>query len=454
MQIAKIATGSNAENALMTHQMSLAKITLKYKAGVVTTKNYTWNTSTNTANITNSGTTNLMASNVFSTSAPYVTPYYYNTESNQEIYYFIAKYNEKPQLLDNDATEYKKWSSAITIQNNSKNPLGKGIYATFTATSRAENRAWCYYVADFPYQGKYQQFTTPIAGQYRFECWGAQGGSLGNSYSHPQGGYGGYARGALSNVAESSIFYVYVGQMGQINLLSRSFNGGGGAAKDDNGCCQGGGATDIRIVSAGNDWANSSSIQSRIIVAGGGAGSERNSVAGAAGGLSSYDSNNIEADIATQLTGYRLGVGENADLSTTASGGGGGYWGGITGGQVGWNSSGKQLSSAGGSSFISGHNGCRAIQSVVVKTRTILDNYSHSSVQENYDVVTFSSSSIYTHEDVSYEFKDTKMIDGAGYAWTTGKGSLEKMPTVSGSYYDSGKGHSGNGYARITFVSE
>ncbi len=43
------------------------------------------------------------------------------------------------------------------------------------------------------------------------------------------------------------------------------------------------------------------------------------------------------------------------------------------------------------------------------------------------------------------------MIDGAGYAWTNTKGSLEQMPNPNGGYYDNGVGHSGDGAARITW---
>ena len=46
------------------------------------------------------------------------------------------------------------------------------------------------------------------------------------------------------------------------------------------------------------------------------------------------------------------------------------------------------------------------------------------------------------------------MIDGAGYAWTNVKGSLQQMPNPSGGNYALGVGHTGNGYARITYLGE
>ncbi len=232
--------------------------------------------------------------------------------------------------------------------------------------------------------------------------------------------------------------------------MERSFNGGGQLAAIDGGCASGGGATDVRLIGSGNDWANSSGLLTRIMVAGGGAGAERSSLAGAAGGLNSYDSKNIDFNIATQMKGYRVGYGENADFHVTASGAGGGYLGGITGGAIGYSTSGVQLSSAGGSSFISGHSGCVAMSSFTTKTRTILDNYTHTSVSDYYDDVVFKNNNIVIYNAEDYVFQNTKMIDGRGYSWTNVKGALEQMPTPSGGLYTSGTGHTGNGYAKIT----
>ena len=223
----------------MVHKMSLAKITLKYKASIPNTIIYTWDTSASTAT---SGTAiNVMASETFNTTSPYVTPYYSGTVSNQKVYYYVTKYNEKPQLRDADATEYKKWTSIITIQNSSSNALGQGNYAEFTATSRAESRNWCYYQANFPYRGKMQQFTVPIAGSYQFECWGAQGnaefvgrttgarGAVGtveySSTGITHGGWGAYCRGNLV-CAKDAVFYAYVGQQGAATINTTSWNGG------------------------------------------------------------------------------------------------------------------------------------------------------------------------------------------------------------------------------------
>lgn len=90
---------------------------------------------------------------------------------------------------------------------------------------------------------------------------------------------------------------------------------------------------------------------------------------------------------------------------------------------------------AGGSSFISGHNGCNAI------------NYTQSTSSSN---IVHTGNAVFSYNGVNYTFTNTKMIDGAGCVWTTQKGGTEQMPNPSGGYYTLGTGHSGNGYARIT----
>ena len=45
------------------------------------------------------------------------------------------------------------------------------------------------------------------------------------------------------------------------------------------------------------------------------------------------------------------------------------------------------------------------------------------------------------------------MIDGKGYSWTNVVGtSYEQMPNPQGGLYDAGVGHTGYGYARITYL--
>ena len=49
------------------------------------------------------------------------------------------------------------------------------------------------------------------------------------------------------------------------------------------------------------------------------------------------------------------------------------------------------------------------------------------------------------------------MIDGNGHIWTnvdTGTDSNNLMPNPLGGYYSLGVGHTGNGYARITYCGK
>ena len=86
---------------------------------------------------------------------------------------------------------------------------------------------------------------------------------------------------------------------------------------------------------------------------------------------------------------------------------------------------------SGGSSFISGHEGCNAV------------NYSASGIQHT-------GSSVFTFNGISYIFTETLMIDGGGNKWTNVQGSTQQMPNPNGGYYETGVGQAGNGYARIT----
>lgn len=126
-------------------------------------------------------------------------------------------------------------------------------------------------ILNCPYSGTYKELTLP-KGQYKLECWGAQGGT---AYGTAIGGYGGYSKGILT-LDDITILYLYSGGQGAAGFgsLSGGFNGGGNAyvmeqssafSEYQNYSGAGGGGTDIRI---GQD-----SLYARVIVAGGGGGS-------------------------------------------------------------------------------------------------------------------------------------------------------------------------------------
>lgn len=119
---------------------------------------------------------------------------------------------------------------------------------------------------NFSEVGKYN--VTLLAGTYKLEVWGAQGGngidSTGAVVSN--GGKGGYSYGELTLSNQTSA-YVYVGGQGSSSTTEGSFikggeNGGGAAGYMQGG--SGGGASDIRL--------KEDSLYARVIVAGGGGG--------------------------------------------------------------------------------------------------------------------------------------------------------------------------------------
>ena len=273
-------------------------------------------------------------------------------------------------------------------------------------------------------------YTVPATGTYKIELWGAQGLS-------EYGGKGGYTKGEIK-LNQNDNFYVYVGG-------TNGYNGGGSSSNKS-----GGGATDVRLTTGTFD--NFDSLKSRIMVAAGGGSVTNNdsgALAGNAGGLVGYDgvahssvgstyigtgasqsSGGKIGSSATSGTNGTFGIGGTGgvgpgDPNHPGCGGGGGYYGG---GASAWHAG-----SGGGSSYISGHNGCDAIN-----LGSTEGSITHSGQSVHYSGKTFTN---------------TVMIDGSGYAWTNTKGALQQMPNPTGGYYASGVGNSGNGVAKISLLS-
>ena len=228
-------------------------------------------------------------------------------------------------------------------------------------------------------------FCTPYTvylptGIYRFELWGAQGGysRFGNNktinlYSS---GKGAYAAGTLKILAESRLYF-YVGGMGENQTSIHSdmslggFNGGGNGGVDTaddiypESSSGGGGSSDIRLLK-GNSL---SALKSRIIVAAGGGGSPSSGAYRAGdGGTISGTSASKYAIPGNQTYGV-FGKGEDGhsfgkDIYSSGGstgGSGGGYYGGTTSypepKSVGY----FEAGAAGGSSYISGYEGCDSV---------------------------------------------------------------------------------------------
>ena len=318
---------------------------------------------------------------------------------------------------------------------------------TETITVKQDPRQWRY---DFT--GVTEEFTPICGGTYQIELWGSQGRGVSTFI-----GGGGYVKGELY-LTVGEVLYVNVGGQGSTtigpnNIVPGGWNGGGNAwgYPLDGNHGSGGGATDIRF--GGNTTVN------RIMVAGAGGGlvgvqfADIDSVA-AGGGLRGGTGTlwygvmpngqpgwtRYEATGGTQTAGGSglaggasggLGQGGNGGTASSGvhpvnttvshrSGGGGGYYGGGV----------HYLIAGGGSSFISGHNGCNAVDAVGNHT----SNANHFS---------------------NKIFTNTVMIDGEGRVWTNvllGIDPAKPMPNPAGGFYGTGVGRNGSGYAIITYL--
>ena len=229
-------------------------------------------------------------------------------------------------------------------------------------------------ILNCPYSGSVKSITLP-KGQYKLECWGAQGGSYNTAYP---GGKGGYSAGTLI-LSNKTIFYLYVGGKGNSYNSSSSkgttaggFNGGG-TITSYGYRSSGGGGTDIRL--------KSDSLYARVIVAGGGGGASPNYIAwpgGVGGGITGFGYNNSNTSNTqyggvggTQTAGGAKGTatnygangsfgqGGNYDTANSSynsygSGGGGGWYGGGSAAGIGGGGSGYMYTSSSASYYPSG----------------------------------------------------------------------------------------------------
>lgn len=323
--------------------------------------------------------------------------------------------------LDVDAVPYDK-SAKVSIKGNGYLKSGQTNIITITVTQ--EKAGTSIYtvmveregvvatpVYNFSCTKTAQEFEAPGSGFYRIELWGAQGGIGHRNYKLTnRGGYGGYSAGTLW-LGKGEKIYVYVGCKGA-NAASVSryigglggWNGGGQGGNDSNhdsapdAAGGGGGATDIRLVSG--TYNNFQSLKSRIMVAGGGSGSNYGRVG--------YPGNEFK----NNENGYKLLQGQQGVPGTSGSqGGGGGYFGGLS----------IQCDSCqgyGGTSYVSGGEGYLSI--------------TEDSTSSN---VTLSEDNVHYSGKV---FTDIEVYNGN-----------ESMPSKTSGYTI---GNTGDGAARITLL--
>ncbi|EAX88659.1 WAG22 antigen precursor, putative [Trichomonas vaginalis G3] len=285
-------------------------------------------------------------------------------------------------------------------------------------------------------------------GMYRVERWGASGGFLDN-----RGAHGSYVSGILP-IFTPEIFYLYLGQQGEWSGSSTYNGGGAGTINITNknnyvSGGSGGGSSDLRLTKG--HWKDFNSLKSRIIVAAGGAGDAyyNQIIQGGAGGALKGSDGSIHSEpnyvagislstggnqtsggLRTNTTGQNggFGYGGNCLNKNHGSGGGSGYYGGGSGyyggGSGGFVGS-RVTSGSGGSSYVSGYEGCRAI-----KKSSTVDSISHEDNSIHYLGIVFYSPLI----------KDGK--------------TPIPCPDPSSSPTCTETGHYGHGYARITILGQ
>ncbi|WP_024990739.1 glycine rich domain-containing protein, partial [Segatella albensis] len=193
-----------------------------------------------------------------------------------------------------------------------------------------------------------QTFTAPISGNYKLEVWGAASGKKLQNGNLRQElyGHGGYSYGYYDMQKDQTI-YVSVGGKGEDGQFeSRSqggWNGGGDGDwdhADDEACAGGGGCTSIQknLISDGQLFHYESVRNMDVLIVAGGGGGKESSRFGYGGGetgcmTDASNHNNTgryELKQATQDSGYAFGQGQSAPPDNTSYNsevpGGGGGW--------------------------------------------------------------------------------------------------------------------------------
>ena len=249
----------------------------------------------------------------------------------------------------------------------------------------------------FNYTGKPEEYTVPRDGYYYIEMAGAQGGASDTSLS-----LGAKTSGYIELKAGEKLYF-YVGKQGTSpNTNCRStgyeFNGGGIAKPGQiTTACggTGGGATDVRLVSG--NWDDTSSLISRIMVAGAGGGPIGSAKYNCPHGGTLYGLESIYADYQSYLgnpgtqtsggaappkfisavsngTAGSFGKGGygggNGNMASTDRGGGGGGGSGYYGGSGASGLSNGLWPGGGGSSYISGYAGVNSVKESTTITHT------------------------------------------------------------------------------------
>ena len=181
-----------------------------------------------------------------------------NEGTNPSTYYYSS---------NNGDTYVSSSSNSYTFSNLT--PLTSYIFKAYAVDSSGKESSFLTVTAEteyvyngvFSYRNSVQTKTIEVSGYYYLQVWGAQGGYRTNS---SYAGKGGYSKGYVYLNA-GDVVYVYTGGAGGSgssgcgsSICAGGYNGGGYRYKYYGG----GGSTDIRI--------NQNSLYARVIVAGGG----------------------------------------------------------------------------------------------------------------------------------------------------------------------------------------
>ena len=354
LQVAKGVVGKDASTLTfaMSHQMGLAVLDLAVKNIVKTRKfnnnNYTYyypNLSGRATSISKSDYTDssdkqpVMASNNFTGSnKPFKT-----STANRYIQVVKPGTAYSYSAADQANSPRSAWGSA---------KLGKACSIKVSSAAGVQTKsittdADFYYLARvYTYTGRVESFTAPVSGQYKMECWGAQGGYTVHNNLYGYGGKGGYAVGNFLISINQVVFVVVGGKGGDTTNNNQTGNGGfngGGTSKGDGATewSGGGGATHIATINGVLSSLSSNKDKVFLVAGGGGGGgyfylfSDGRPHSGGSGGGAQGGNGDSQANDGgfggTQTNGYAFGKGQDGKLSGYGSGGGGGYYGGYSG---------------------------------------------------------------------------------------------------------------------------
>ena len=208
-----------------------------------------------------------------------------------------------------------------------------------------------------------EEFKTPVAGEYKLECWGA-----GNPYNG-----GGYSYGDIS-LKSNTLLYVCVGAKGNsykgVTGGKGGYNGGGDGGNGFPpyfGGFGGGGATHVAFSSGLLKELEAVYKQNKLILVAGGSGGSSNgfygsgfgggSEGGKPVGFDAHDSSLRYGPSANQISGYKFGEGQQGMTKSKygnggaegSGGGGGGLYGGFSPQEEG---DGSNWAGGGGSGYV------------------------------------------------------------------------------------------------------